>query len=120
MLLCTLREGRKYCKHPMLLAMLTDPTFKPPAEDDIRVINQRKSSKTRRELKRQHVGDEEDDRDAVVRKKPKDLSSLCSVHTGLRIQRKWYLRKNQQRSRARRHLFQKVQKKRKTQSSTAG
>ena len=33
-----------YCKHAVLLAMLMDPTVKPPAEDDIRVINQRKTT----------------------------------------------------------------------------
>ena len=32
-----------YCKHAVLLAILMDPTVKPPAEDDIRVINQCKS-----------------------------------------------------------------------------
>ena len=53
----------------MLLAMLMDPTVKPPAEDDIRVINQRKASKQRRAQKWQLVGDEEE---PVVRKKPKD------------------------------------------------
>ena len=58
-----------YCKHVVLLAMLMDPTVKPPAEDDIRVINQRKASKQRRAQKRQLVGDEEE---PVVRKKPKD------------------------------------------------
>ena len=49
--------------------MLMDPTVKPLAEDDIRVINQRKASKQRRAQKRQLVGDEEE---TVVRKKPKD------------------------------------------------
>ena len=69
MLLCTLCEA--YCKHAVLLAaMLMDPTVKPPADDDIRVINQRKTSKERGAQKWQYVGDEEDD--VVVRKKPKD------------------------------------------------
>ena len=58
-----------YCLHAVILAMLMDPTVKPPAEDDIRVINQRKASKQRRAQKRQLVGDEEE---PVVRKKPKD------------------------------------------------
>ena len=41
--------------------MLMDLTVKPPAEDDIRVINQRKASKQRRTQKLQLVGDEEGD-----------------------------------------------------------
>ena len=28
-----------YCRHAVILAMLMDPTVKPPEEDDIRVIN---------------------------------------------------------------------------------
>ena len=58
-----------YCKHAVLLAMLMDPTVKPQAEDDIRVINQRKASKQRRAQKWQLVGDEEE---TVVRKKPRE------------------------------------------------
>ena len=51
--------------------MLMDPTVKPPAEDDIRVINQCKASKKRLTQKLQYVCDEEDDA-VVSRRKPKD------------------------------------------------
>ena len=40
-------------KHAVLFAMLMDPTVKPPVEDDFRVINQRKSSKTTRKMCRE-------------------------------------------------------------------
>ena len=48
--------------------------MKPPAEDDVGVIDQLKSSKKRRAQKWQHIGDEEDD--VVVRKKQKDPPQL--------------------------------------------
>ena len=56
-------------QHAVLRAILMDSFVKPPAEDDIRVVNQH-TSKKRRTKKRQHAGDDEDD--AMVRKKPKD------------------------------------------------
>ena len=35
MLFCAHFATEAYCKHAVLLAMLMDPTVKPPAEDDI-------------------------------------------------------------------------------------
>ena len=46
--------------------MLMDPTVKPPEEDEIRVLNQRKAPRKTSTKKLQHVGDEE--HDAMVRK----------------------------------------------------